>query len=61
MEDKEGTTVVKLVGREAAIRERERERELQEERRRQKEEQKKRMEEARVRTRATGWLTINIV
>ena len=28
MEDKEGTTVVKLVGREAAIREREREREV---------------------------------
>ena len=34
---------------------------LQEERQRQKEEQKKRMEEARVRTRATGWLTINII
>lgn len=28
MEDKEGTTVVKLVGREAALREKEREREV---------------------------------
>lgn len=47
MEDREKGTVVKIVGREAIMREREMERQAQEERVRAKEEQKRKMEEAK--------------
>ncbi len=48
LEDQDGRTVVKYVGREAAQREKEKKEKLMEEKRRQKEEAKKKQEEAKV-------------